>query len=279
MLLKPWGHTTVLNIQGAHAKIERAGEHREALEHEVRAWLESNPNAVSVRSTQHADTEKTRWSVHVGDVRPPNTQRWALIFGDAVHNLRCALDQVFFAIAEQYAPGVAVQQRTFPIRKHPNAFADFLKSRKELASAFPPGVWAAIEGEQPFKRQNGPTPPLLDLLNDLDIRDKHHALAGLLVVHPRAEWSHLERVGGSVEVFIVDNDATRGIASLEKGAEIASLVIHKPRPNMDPVFRLATTVAVDIGLPTGQPAAARVLLKILAAEIVAVIERVSKAVN
>lgn len=271
-----------ISLDGARAKIERAGEHREALEKEVRAWVESNPHAVTTEATERVETEKTRWSVRVGDVCQPDPRRWALIFGDAVHNLRCALDQLFYAVAECYAPGEGLGQRTFPVLGQRERFwgdgkKDIGFKKRRDCLRLPEGVWTAIEREQPYLRRDEAPVHLLEVLNDLDIRDKHHALTSLLIVHPRIEWLNMDHVGGNVEVFIVDEVTKRGIQRLDKGTEIATLVVHQPRPNMQPYFRLATTVAIDIGLPD-EPAPARLLLKKIAAEVEAVIQRVSSAV-
>src|SRR5438045_2016982 len=79
------------------AKIARADEHLDALYRETDGWGDGDPFRI-VRECNSDGTE------HVFRLRyktDPDVWRWALLLGDALHNLRCALDHIVYALATQ----------------------------------------------------------------------------------------------------------------------------------------------------------------------------------
>ena len=79
------------------AKIARADEHLATLYRETDAWGEGDPFKI-IRSC-HRDGR-----VHVFHLRytaQPDVWRWAVVLGDALHNLRGALDHLMYALAVQ----------------------------------------------------------------------------------------------------------------------------------------------------------------------------------
>lgn len=77
------------SIDGCLAKLDRADEHLEALSAETLAFLRSRP--IELRGEM--DKDIGRYSVRIRlKERPP--VRLGLIVGDAVHNLRAALDHL-----------------------------------------------------------------------------------------------------------------------------------------------------------------------------------------
>ena len=75
-------------FESVHAKIRRAEEHAETIKQEITAWSDSDPYSV----VRQRNAEATRYSVIVKVEKEPPLERWALITGDCVHNLRAALD-------------------------------------------------------------------------------------------------------------------------------------------------------------------------------------------
>jgi hypothetical protein len=78
------------NTTSWQLKIDRAKEHFAALDTEIRAWVGTNPMAI----VKEKDAEGRRHTVLAEIINPPPLNRWSLIAGDCVHNLRSALDSL-----------------------------------------------------------------------------------------------------------------------------------------------------------------------------------------
>jgi hypothetical protein len=77
------------NLDGVHLKLDRAKEHWEALNREIRCFLDDHavvPVAVS-------DPLQRLYIFRVGKVHPLPA-RWGIVVGDIVHNTRSALDHL-----------------------------------------------------------------------------------------------------------------------------------------------------------------------------------------
>jgi hypothetical protein len=98
---------------------------------------------------------------------PPNY--WPLLAGDAIQNLRSALDHVVYAAAS------GGNERTqFPIFTDPNRYKE---QNPNWLKGVPDSVKTTIENAQPYRRY--PTNPAvsgLEQLRDLSNRDKHRTL-------------------------------------------------------------------------------------------------------
>jgi len=95
-------------------KIGRAREHVATVERAVDAWLETNDYTV-VSAVDEDDPDRIVWSANVTTDPPASL---SLLIGDAVHNLRSALDHVVYFLAETnlgtLAPAVEAELM-FPI--------------------------------------------------------------------------------------------------------------------------------------------------------------------
>ena len=76
-------------------KLGRAEEHLDLLKSEFAEWGRSDPYAVSTKQ----NVDGSRHAVVVNIPRKPPFDRWSLIAGDCIHNLRSALDNVLYAVA------------------------------------------------------------------------------------------------------------------------------------------------------------------------------------
>jgi hypothetical protein len=176
-----------LELPGVYAKIARAKEHRSILKSEVESWVKSNPYVVAYK----VNAQRTRWRVVLAEKRPFDGVRWALILGDLIHNLRSALDHLYYAVAERYAVGRLVddeeiRQRKFPMAPDPKKFADFKRKR---SVGIPDRVWDIIEDQQPYKRRNRHAAALFADINRLDNVDKHHMLHVMAASTHEVVWS------------------------------------------------------------------------------------------
>src|ERR1700683_947221 len=103
-------------------KIGRAEEHVKTIDNEITKWEETEPYTF----TRHKDAYGQRHSVTV-HFRIPERDRWSLISGDCIHNLRCALDHLIYAIAIYQTginPPVDERRLQFPIVDNAANFPD-----------------------------------------------------------------------------------------------------------------------------------------------------------
>ena len=158
-----------LNLASVEAKLKRAEHHAQSLTDEIIPWL--NLNNYKLRKEVNADS--TRYSIVVDQIgSDPPSERWSLMVGDCLHNLRCALDHLVYAIAVHESgtdPPLDEKALMFVIADAPGEFA---KSSKRIQSLSVP-VQAAIERVQPFNRPHATLPPLLSVLANLENVDKH----------------------------------------------------------------------------------------------------------
>jgi hypothetical protein len=107
------------------------------------------------------------------------TGHWALLVGDCVHNLRCALDYLAWELAGANLLGTFTQ---FPIYESEAGWAG-RRAQGRIAKISEPAR-AFIRLTQPFLFQN-PTLASMNVLRLLDDRDKHKLLTVVLSVHER----------------------------------------------------------------------------------------------
>ena len=108
---------------------------------------------------------------------PPD--HWPLLAGEAIQNLRSALDHVVWASWED-AGGIGDGDHVkFPIAVDIN---DFKSQAGNMLRGVPKPIWTLIEGAQPYQR--APTAPpdeALYVLRSLSNIDKHRTLAAIAV--------------------------------------------------------------------------------------------------
>ena len=87
--------TSRIDFSSVWAKVSRAEEHIRDLEDAIVAWRDSN----SYRITRKANAEFTEQSFIISVLKQSDFQRLSLFTGDAIHDLRSALDHLVYAIA------------------------------------------------------------------------------------------------------------------------------------------------------------------------------------
>jgi hypothetical protein len=212
-----------LNLKSALAKLGRAHEHAQAVKSEIKAWGDSNPYMI----TRERNAELTRHSLiaHVGS--PPPLLRWTLMVGDAVHNLRSALEHLVYAIgvyeADGKEPPPGANSLAFPICESPEVFAD-RKTRVKTLSA---PVQAVIERCQPYNRRHKELPPLLLILNKFENTDKHKLLR---LAFSSMAAGEVGFVGPTPDGTIVKNYVNMG--AIYDGAEVVAYTTSVPCPHV-----------------------------------------------
>jgi hypothetical protein len=224
-----------LDLTSVHAKQRRAKEHMEVLKNEIRAKV--NPDLC--KAIKKTNVNSTRYSVFfrlVGDIP---YEQFALIGGDCIHNLRSALDHLVYAIAiheSKQSPPPKDNKLKFVIADEPNDFKGFRDSISKLTT----DVQTAIESVQPYKRRHSELPPLLALLHEFDIADKHKLLnVCFSAIHQGhfGSWVNLPP-GQSFKLAIT-------MEELKDGTEIAAVIFDRPTPDVTYQWEGDIVVAIN----------------------------------
>ncbi len=181
-------------LDGARAKLDRAKQHLAALGRlEKRFWEDNEPRFE--HSAEVLDGGRYFVARVYGLVDHPNP-RLALIAGDAVHNMRSALDHLVQALVT--ANGCDPKRSNeFPIREtEPDDSDKRRKFKAKLAGMHPDDV-KAIRGLQPYANPGSQEAAWLVHLDKLDNEDKHRVLLTRYTVGlgpnphdpPRILWS------------------------------------------------------------------------------------------
>src|SRR5215210_790070 len=144
-----------IDLSGVRAKIERAWEHRYALEAEVEPVITGEAHQIQMSAKLDPDSG---YHVFRVSVMPDEWQRRvAVILGDITHNLRSALDQLAYQLVLNYygRPPTGELRRLvkFPIeQKRSSVTSSYAYSKVS------PGDRADIEWAQPYRTPNPPPP-------------------------------------------------------------------------------------------------------------------------
>src|SRR5215212_5793623 len=167
-----------IDLSECHAKIERAREHSESLEAIVDPIYSMEADFIQLNA--QLDVQSDQHIFFVAAIEEWRLLRMAIILGDVVHNLRSALDYLFWQLychhiripkTKREANGVQ-----FPLEDGSKRLAD----KRVHFGKIPSTQWAVIEDTQPYKRGNR-SARSFKALRDLSNRDKHRALNPLLL--------------------------------------------------------------------------------------------------
>lgn len=148
------------NLEGAWIKINRSAQHITELERNVQIYLSSKPFGLIKVEAPNGDL------IYQIKILRPVPVEWSAIVGDAVHNMRSALDLLAWQLVEANS-GVPSRSTCFPIGKTPPPAYDKVVNRA-LAGANSRAIHF-IKRLRPYPGGN----VLLDQLHSLDVTDKH----------------------------------------------------------------------------------------------------------
>jgi hypothetical protein len=207
-----------VDLNECKAKIERAREHERSLHAVVDPVVEGDEGLIQVRAD--LDRESGYHIFRVTAIPEAWRLKSGLIIGDIVHNLRSALDYLFWQLYSAHirVPETSSEARRvqFPIDDRYEWFA----KRRERFSEIPYSLWSVVEAAQPYERLNPATSPLR-ILRDLSNRDKHQILTPILI-RPDTLTFPLPtfRIPGTLSPLNYDHAADY----LELGAEVMRTV-------------------------------------------------------
>lgn len=205
-------------LVGCWLKIGRAEAHAKSVSEEILAWKKREP--YSITSHRKPNLGHHRIVIHFDSTL--QRDRWALICGDCIHNLRSALDYLVYAIAVHESgrnppPNHRVLQ--FPITDSAVGFSKQLWRIQSLSLT----VRTIIESVQPYNRPHRVLPPLLGIVRDLDDADKHRLLN--VAVH-RQQSGNLDL--GIPPPSQLTSAVEWNNGDLTDGAELASFTVQPP---------------------------------------------------
>lgn len=222
---------------GGGIKVDRADKHVSDLETEVRAFRDSSPYQAIGKEYRNPEAGQYgfEWTVEV--LRQPPLYLGA-IAGDAIHNLRSALDILWRQTWYPGGGGRSNSKIQFPIFETPEDFeARFrrvVKPRERMAVAL-------LKQIEPYS--GGKTG--IHELHRLDIADKHHVLLAI-GGSSRAKAIRVKQVGYE-EVSIPILPADHLVFPIEHGTVLGRLIQSTPLPDMHVNHEFTFFVALGEG--------------------------------
>jgi hypothetical protein len=160
-------------LDGIRAKLDRADKHLNVLDDLIGSYFAENPYRII--GEEKMEGEYWHYATYLEVDRFPPDEVWGPIIGDAVHNLRSALDHLAWALALPEARATTPRRIEFPI------FLDDPTENPEIRGAFTkklhclrPEAQTVVDGAQPYKTGDSHHP--LWLLQALWNTDKHRTL-------------------------------------------------------------------------------------------------------
>jgi hypothetical protein len=175
---------------GPRAKLQRAETHLQSLDDEWRAFIETQPYAVSHEFKP--EPPNGQWTSRFV-IERPIPLALSVIMGDALHNLRSCLDHLVGCFVERHG-GAISSHHTFPILHSKKQFEGKVeKARRKGDRGGPlygipnPGPeWALIEESQPYHHGDASREHPLAVLNEMVNIDKHRQLHAAMA-YPEAD--------------------------------------------------------------------------------------------
>jgi hypothetical protein len=153
----------------ARLKVERANKHIADLD----AIISALPKAYI--STVEPNEKGGETIKYVAPDVSKIADNMAVIIGDAIHNLRVAVEYSYLGAIEKHVPSILDKYTKFPVGKTRKDVESALKNRK--IDILCPKLFDRILAEiEPYEDRNC----LVVFLHDLDVRDKHWLLTPLM---------------------------------------------------------------------------------------------------
>ncbi len=247
-------------LVGVERKIERAERHIDDLDAVIGAFIQSDAYRVEINDDPK-DASRVRWILREQRPDPMPTVEFAVLIGDAVHNLRCALDHLACGLVGEVSHAPITPETMFPIfrdpgRRTPNDVKSLVQSKVNGARQDLIKKLCTLE---PYE---GGHHEMIWALNYLDIVDKHRVL---LTVAGATRQITMD-VGGMHRSLFMDDpnipeenqalardipdlwitlNAAETTFPLEDGTELTS----SPRENSEPYDQFQFPLYVALGEP------------------------------
>jgi hypothetical protein len=223
-------------------KIERAKHHINDLSGQINSYLGQRPFRLML--TQYPDLSELQLSVHTNK---PIPEALSFVIGDAIHNLRSALDIMIYGLIGHKVSNP--ETILFPISKTKQGFQSTVYGRQiQLAG---PKVIPAIEALEPYPDGKYG----LYALHELDIRDKHRLIlpawrtaeitqADFKKIH---ELFDFKRADDTTLNFQMDPDKpVLAAVQFQHGGPARDIPFHQEEASVQPLFRLCFDKGHDL---------------------------------
>jgi hypothetical protein len=178
-------------------KIERAKHHVKDITEQINSYMAERPFRLVYRGKP-----KARNAALVTKTNKPIPQEFALIIGDAVHNLRSALDLTMYTLAVERSP--SPQKIQFPFSFESEGLESAINNGQVKFAG--EGVADAVRALKPYKGGN----PELWGLQALDSSDKHRlpilAWRSAVITGNQLGALGLPFIGSGKMIFAQEND-------------------------------------------------------------------------
>jgi hypothetical protein len=184
-----------MEFSSSRRKVERAAKHIRDLDELLNTFAKSDFYSVSIE--EHKGSNHVRIGI---DKSGFSTTDAALIIGDALHNLKSALDMLYYQAMHE-TTGATDHRTRFPIRNEREELVAAIEGglKKKLLADDPSALRirdVIVDGVKAYKAGNRP----LWALHDLNIRDKHQLLVPIFDVMRFTDI----RLEDEKEVFLAD---------------------------------------------------------------------------
>lgn len=261
------------SLDGPRARIGRAVEHFEALDAAISAYVDREPYVLA------SERNPQGWHIFtVSDIREPPPKQLGLIFGDILHSLRAALDNLAWQLVlfNDCQPRSGPRGTAFPICFSWQRFQDSLY---RLCGAAIDHI-AFIEALQPYEGRNEPIHEALRIVHRYSNIDKHQTIHPTLAV-PTGD------VEPDIEVESLEGPILRGIEferiinegePVDAGAEVGRVRIQAIDPPKTKV-KMKSHFVLEIAFGEARPVLLADALPEIGAEIGALIEHFAPSLD
>ena len=220
-------------MNSVEAKVERAKEHFAQVQYEIDAWVGGDPFSATYEQNEEGSQHCLRAKL-IGD-RPP-VDKWALLFGDGITNLRDALDHLVYQISNTDVEHPSHPKAAFVIVRQQSSFSAEAKGKLANISQ---ATRATIESFQPYNRPHPQVAPsLLWVLSAFAVTNKHKLLLPVFAVASSLGMNFTTKGPSSGHIA-----QTRG--SIDDGSIFFVYQTHKPEPETILTFN---KLKIDIAL-------------------------------
>lgn len=217
-------------------RLDRAFHHLQSLKAEVARWKEKRP----YRVVNEGDADSVYKFVKVRVLEDPPPVLGSIV-GDCVHNLRSALDNLVYGLAESRNGGPLppeIENRPeFPVFRDR---AKFLSKGKNRIRDIAPVAQTIIQGLQPYRRGRVYWNDPLWQLHELSNRDKHR-LPFMMLLLPDEYPEFFVRGGRAADI-------SHWVCQIEDGTAIAH---YRPVDNASTEMDVNLDETMSVGFREG----------------------------
>jgi hypothetical protein len=189
--------------------------------------------------------------------KPVDKLFWGVILGDAMHNLRSALDHLVWQLVLLDTGKDGTSQHQFPICSTGAGYWSITKDgapsmRDKRLKGITAAHRAIIDEAQPYRRKADGRVPVLEALRDFSNHDKHrliHTALSAVDIGPNSPFRLVPNADAGEEV------GQPRLAPFVEGeeVEIMSIEYSCPGPNPEVVAEGALPIGLGFGDDIGQP--------------------------